>query len=123
MSSGPPAATTKTAPKQRKPPSAAPTPAALRPMQLIRITPNVRIPLGNQLFHAPAGAVLLWLRRLCLEDRHYPVDEIETTVFAFLASCSAAQGAIPYLTTSLRADCAMSGRLGMCSRRMGATSD
>lgn len=45
--------------------------------------PVVQIPLGNDLIHAPTGAVLLQLRWLCLEDRHDPVDELEQPVFAW----------------------------------------
>ncbi|MFI5506314.1 NUDIX hydrolase [Mycobacterium sp. NPDC051804] len=43
----------------------------------------VQIPLGNDLIHAPTGAVLLQLRWLCLEGRHDPVDELEQPVFAW----------------------------------------
>ena len=42
-----------------------------------------QIPLGNDLIHAPTGAVLLQLRWLCLEGRHDPVDELEQPVFAW----------------------------------------
>jgi 8-oxo-dGTP pyrophosphatase MutT (NUDIX family) len=45
--------------------------------------PVVQIPLGNDLIHAPTGAVLLQLRWLCLEGRHDPVDELEQPVFAW----------------------------------------
>lgn len=45
--------------------------------------PVVQIPLGNDLIHAPTGAVLLQLRWLCLEGRHHPVDELEQPVFAW----------------------------------------
>ena len=45
--------------------------------------PVVQIPLGNDLIHAPTGAVLLQLRWLCLESRHDPVDELEQPVFAW----------------------------------------
>jgi len=45
--------------------------------------PVVQIPLGNDLIHAPAGAVLLQLRWLCLEGRHDPVDELEQPLFAW----------------------------------------
>jgi 8-oxo-dGTP pyrophosphatase MutT (NUDIX family) len=45
--------------------------------------PVVQIPLGNDLIHAPTGAVLLQLRWLCLEDRHDAVDELEQPVFAW----------------------------------------
>ncbi|AEF36645.1 NUDIX hydrolase [Mycolicibacter sinensis] len=45
--------------------------------------PVVQIPLGNDLIHAPTGAVLLQLRWLCLEGRGDPVDELEQPVFAW----------------------------------------
>lgn len=45
--------------------------------------PVVQIPLGNDLIHAPTGAVLLQVRWLCLEGRHDPVDELEQPVFAW----------------------------------------
>jgi 8-oxo-dGTP pyrophosphatase MutT (NUDIX family) len=45
--------------------------------------PVVQIPLGNDLIHAPTGAVLLQLRWLCLEGRHDPVNELEQPVFAW----------------------------------------
>lgn len=45
--------------------------------------PVVQIPLGNDLIHAPTGALLLQLRWLCLEGRHDPVDEFEQPVFAW----------------------------------------
>jgi 8-oxo-dGTP pyrophosphatase MutT (NUDIX family) len=45
--------------------------------------PVVQIPLGNDLIHAPTGAILLQLRWLCLEGRHDPVDELEQPVFAW----------------------------------------
>jgi 8-oxo-dGTP pyrophosphatase MutT (NUDIX family) len=45
--------------------------------------PVVQIPLGNDLIHAPTGAVLLQLRWLCLEGRNDPVDELEQPVFAW----------------------------------------
>jgi 8-oxo-dGTP pyrophosphatase MutT (NUDIX family) len=45
--------------------------------------PVVQIPLGNDLIHAPTGAVLLQLRWLCLEDRNDPVDGLEQPVFAW----------------------------------------
>ncbi len=45
--------------------------------------PVVQIPLGNDLIHAPTGAVLLQLRWLCLEGRHDPVDELDQPVFAW----------------------------------------
>jgi 8-oxo-dGTP pyrophosphatase MutT (NUDIX family) len=45
--------------------------------------PVVQIPLGNDLIHAPTGAVLLQLRWLGLEGRHDPVDELEQPVFAW----------------------------------------
>ena len=41
------------------------------------------IPSGNDLIHAPTGAVLLQLRWLCLEGRHDPVDELEQPLFAW----------------------------------------
>jgi 8-oxo-dGTP pyrophosphatase MutT (NUDIX family) len=43
----------------------------------------VQIPLGNDLIHAPTGAVLLQLRWLGLEGRHDPVDELEQPLFAW----------------------------------------
>jgi hypothetical protein len=43
----------------------------------------VQIPLGNDLIHAPTGAVLLQLRWLCLEGRRDPVDQLEQPVFAW----------------------------------------
>jgi len=43
----------------------------------------VQIPLGNDLIHAPTGAVLLQLRWLALEGRSDPVDELEQPVFAW----------------------------------------
>ena len=43
----------------------------------------VQIPLGNDLIHAPTGAVLLQLRWLCLEGRADPVDVMEQPVFAW----------------------------------------
>lgn len=43
----------------------------------------VQIPLGNDLIHAPTGAVLLQLRWLCLEGRSDPVDHLEQPVFAW----------------------------------------
>lgn len=43
----------------------------------------VQIPLGNDLIHAPTGAVLLQLRWLCLEGCHDPVNELEQPVFAW----------------------------------------
>ncbi|SUA03263.1 NUDIX hydrolase [Mycolicibacterium fortuitum] len=43
----------------------------------------VQIPLGNDLIHAPTGAVLLQLRWLALEGRTDPVDELEQPVFAW----------------------------------------
>jgi 8-oxo-dGTP pyrophosphatase MutT (NUDIX family) len=43
----------------------------------------VQIPLGNDLIHAPTGAVLLQFRWLCLEGRDDPVDELEQPVFAW----------------------------------------
>ncbi|MGB9225776.1 NUDIX hydrolase [Mycobacterium sp.] len=45
--------------------------------------PVVQIPLGNDLIHAPTGAVLLQLRWLCLDGRHDAVDELEQPVFAW----------------------------------------
>ena len=45
--------------------------------------PVVQIPLGNDLIHAPTGAMLLQLRWLGLEGRHDPVDELEQPVFAW----------------------------------------
>jgi 8-oxo-dGTP pyrophosphatase MutT (NUDIX family) len=45
--------------------------------------PVVQIPLGNDLIHAPTGAVLLQLRWLAMEGRHDPVDELEQPVFAW----------------------------------------
>jgi len=45
--------------------------------------PVVQIPLGNDLIHAPTGAVLLQLRWLGLEGRHDPVDGLEQPVFAW----------------------------------------
>ncbi|BCI56020.1 coenzyme A pyrophosphatase [Mycolicibacterium litorale] len=45
--------------------------------------PVVQIPLGNDLIHAPTGAVLLQLRWLALEGRRDPVDHLEQPVFAW----------------------------------------
>ncbi len=45
--------------------------------------PVVQIPLGNDLIHAPTGAVLLQLRWLGLEGRDDRVDEFEQPVFAW----------------------------------------
>ncbi|CAM3472780.1 CoA pyrophosphatase [Mycobacterium colombiense] len=45
--------------------------------------PVVQIPLGNDLIHAPTGAVLLQLRWLGLEGRADPVNELEQPVFAW----------------------------------------
>jgi 8-oxo-dGTP pyrophosphatase MutT (NUDIX family) len=45
--------------------------------------PVVQIPLGNDLIHAPTGAVLLQLRWLCMEGRHDAVDDLEQPVFAW----------------------------------------
>jgi 8-oxo-dGTP pyrophosphatase MutT (NUDIX family) len=45
--------------------------------------PVVQIPLGNDLIHAPTGAVLLQLRWLGLDGRHDPVDDLEQPVFAW----------------------------------------
>jgi 8-oxo-dGTP pyrophosphatase MutT (NUDIX family) len=45
--------------------------------------PVVQIPLGNDLIHAPTGAVLLQMRWLGLEGRSDRVDELEQPVFAW----------------------------------------
>lgn len=45
--------------------------------------PVVQIPLGNDLIHAPTGAVLLQLRWLGLEGRHDSVAELEQPLFAW----------------------------------------
>ncbi|MEE6178295.1 NUDIX hydrolase [Mycobacterium sp. 050134] len=45
--------------------------------------PVVQIPLGNDLIHAPTGAVLLQLRWLGLEGCHDAVNEYEQPVFAW----------------------------------------
>ena len=45
--------------------------------------PVVQIPLGNDLIHAPTGAVLLQFRWLGLDGRHDRVDELEQPVFAW----------------------------------------
>jgi 8-oxo-dGTP pyrophosphatase MutT (NUDIX family) len=45
--------------------------------------PVVQIPLGNDLIHAPTGAVLLQLRWLGLEGRNDPVNDLEQPVFAW----------------------------------------
>ncbi|MGE2836241.1 NUDIX hydrolase [Mycobacterium sp. SMC-4] len=45
--------------------------------------PVVQIPLGNDLIHAPTGAILLQLRWLGLEGRSDPVDGLEQPVFAW----------------------------------------
>lgn len=45
--------------------------------------PVVQIPLGNDLIHAPTGAVLLQVRWLCLEGDSRPVDGLEQPVFAW----------------------------------------
>ncbi|SOX51403.1 CoA pyrophosphatase, partial [Mycobacterium ahvazicum] len=45
--------------------------------------PVVQIPLGNDLIHAPTGAVLLQLRWLGLEGRDDRVDGLEQPVFAW----------------------------------------
>lgn len=45
--------------------------------------PVVQIPLGNDLIHAPTGAVLLQLRWLGLEGRPDPVHELEQPTFAW----------------------------------------
>ena len=53
--------------------------------------PVVQIPLGNDLIHAPTGAVLLQLRWLGLEGSGEAVDELEQPVFAWrsgIARCS-----------------------------------
>jgi hypothetical protein len=39
--------------------------------------------LGNDLIHAPTGAVLLQLRWLCLDGRHDAVDGLEQPAFAW----------------------------------------
>lgn len=45
--------------------------------------PVVQVPLGNDLIHAPTGAVLLQFRWLGLEGRSDPVAELEQPVFAW----------------------------------------
>ncbi|WP_116995389.1 NUDIX hydrolase [Desertimonas flava] len=45
--------------------------------------PVVQLPLGNDLIHAPTGAVLLQFRWLGLEGDGSPVDEFEQPVFAW----------------------------------------
>ncbi len=45
--------------------------------------PVVQVPLGNDLIHAPTGAVLLQFRWLALEGRGDPVDGFEQPVFAW----------------------------------------
>ncbi|WP_100459132.1 NUDIX hydrolase [Mycobacteroides abscessus] len=45
--------------------------------------PVVQIPLGNDLIHAPTGAVLLQVRWLCLEGSGDRVDDLEQPVFAW----------------------------------------
>lgn len=45
--------------------------------------PVVQVPLGNDLIHAPTGAVLLQLRWLGLEGRGDSVAELEQPVFAW----------------------------------------
>lgn len=45
--------------------------------------PVVQIPLGNDLIHAPTGAILLQLRWLGLEGRSEPVGGLEQPVFAW----------------------------------------
>lgn len=45
--------------------------------------PVVQIPLGNDLIHAPTGAVLLQVRWLCLQGNSERVDELEQPVFAW----------------------------------------
>ena len=45
--------------------------------------PVVQIPLGNDLIHAPTGAVLLQLRWLGIEGRDDRVDGLEQPVFAW----------------------------------------
>lgn len=45
--------------------------------------PVVQIPLGNDLIHAPTGAVLLQLRWLALEGCPDRVDDLEQPVFAW----------------------------------------
>ncbi len=45
--------------------------------------PVVQVPLGNDLIHAPTGAVLLQMRWLGLEGRPDPVAHLEQPVFAW----------------------------------------
>lgn len=45
--------------------------------------PVVQVPLGNDLIHAPTGAVLLQFRWLGLEGRDDPVADLEQPVFAW----------------------------------------
>lgn len=45
--------------------------------------PVVQVPLGNDLVHAPTGAVLVQFRWLALEGRDDPVDGFEQPVFAW----------------------------------------
>jgi 8-oxo-dGTP pyrophosphatase MutT (NUDIX family) len=45
--------------------------------------PVVQVPLGNDLIHAPTGAVLVQFRWLALEGNSDPVDEFEQPVFAW----------------------------------------
>lgn len=45
--------------------------------------PVVQVPLGNDLIHAPTGAVLVQLRWLALEGRHDEVASFEQPVFAW----------------------------------------
>ncbi|MEO7429791.1 MAG: CoA pyrophosphatase [Acidimicrobiales bacterium] len=45
--------------------------------------PVVQVPLGNDLIHAPTGAVLLQMRWLGLEGRGDPVADFEQPVFAW----------------------------------------
>jgi ADP-ribose pyrophosphatase YjhB (NUDIX family) len=45
--------------------------------------PVVQIPLGNDLIHAPTGAVLLQFRWWGLDGRHDAVDQLEQPVFAW----------------------------------------
>ena len=45
--------------------------------------PVVQVPLGNDLIHAPTGAVLVQFRWLALEGRDDPVAGFEQPVFAW----------------------------------------
>jgi 8-oxo-dGTP pyrophosphatase MutT (NUDIX family) len=45
--------------------------------------PVVQVPLGNDLIHAPTGAMLVQLRWLALEGRPDPVTDFEQPVFAW----------------------------------------